>query len=139
MKVKIKEPLNFIHCKDLLEFDIEPLNGVYVLRAGNFKQNLKKSQYEKIMEVAVVEKKETAKDKKAREKEEKAIKDKEIADAKDAKDAADAKEAADKLKERALAVGLPEDSTEADIEKAEAEKSVDDVTGSGKKTDNPPC
>ena len=148
MKVKIKEKLGFIHCNDLLEFDIEPLNGVYVLRSGKFKQNLKKSEYDKIMAVCVIDKKETAKDKKAREKEEAAIKDKEDAEAREKADAdakaikdkekADAKDKAEKLKERALAVGLPKDSKEADVEKAEAKKSVDGVTGSGS-GDNVPC
>lgn len=87
MKVKIKEKLNFIHCDSLLAFDINVVNGIYVLTAGKFKQNLKKSEYDKIMKISVIDKKETAKDKKAREKEELAIKDKEEADKKAKKDA----------------------------------------------------
>lgn len=50
MKVKIKESLDFLCCKnDLREFDIVPKNGIYVLTAGKFKQNLKQSEYDKIM------------------------------------------------------------------------------------------
>jgi hypothetical protein len=47
--MKIKSPLEFIHKKDLVEFDIVPLNGFYVLTAPGFKQNLKKADYEKVL------------------------------------------------------------------------------------------
>jgi hypothetical protein len=52
--MKIKHPLNFIHKKDLTEFTVDVNNGVYVLRAGSYKQNIKLSEYRAIMEARVV-------------------------------------------------------------------------------------
>lgn len=48
--MKIKSPLEFIHKLDLVEFDIKPLNGFFVLTTKDgFKQNLKRSDYEKVL------------------------------------------------------------------------------------------
>lgn len=47
--MKIKSPLPFILKPGLTEFSIEFKNGFYVLRSPGFKQNMKKSEYEKIM------------------------------------------------------------------------------------------
>jgi hypothetical protein len=47
--MKIKSPLIFIHKENLVEFDIKPLNGFYVLTSPGFKQNLKKSDYLKVL------------------------------------------------------------------------------------------
>jgi hypothetical protein len=53
--MKIKSPLEFIHKPDLVEFEITPLNGFYVLRSPGFKQNLKRSDYEKVLAHQVVD------------------------------------------------------------------------------------
>lgn len=50
MKIKIKQPLPFILKQGLTEFEINFVNGFYVLRTQGFKQNLKKSEYDKIMD-----------------------------------------------------------------------------------------
>ena len=50
MKIKIKQPLPFILKQGLTEFEINFINGFYVLRTQGFKQNLKKSEYDKIMD-----------------------------------------------------------------------------------------
>lgn len=48
--MKIKSPLKFILKKDLVDFDINIVNGAYILTgSGKFKQILKKSEYEIIM------------------------------------------------------------------------------------------
>ena len=47
--MKIRKPLSFILKQGLTEFDIEFKNGVYVLTANGFKQNLKRSEHDKIV------------------------------------------------------------------------------------------
>lgn len=59
MKVKIKKPMSIIQKSGLTEFDINVINGRHVLTTEKprFKQNLKPSEYEKIMANAVKEEK----------------------------------------------------------------------------------
>lgn len=68
MRVKVKEPLDFIQSKDKLkEFDVELQNGAFVVKEGSFKQVLKRSEYEKIMASVVNDiKKESSAEKKGR-------------------------------------------------------------------------
>jgi hypothetical protein len=55
MKVKIKEPLPFILRPGLVEFEINNVNGAIFLTTENpkFKQLIKKSEYDKIIEARV--------------------------------------------------------------------------------------
>lgn len=55
MRIKLKESLSFIAKPDLLEFDIELINKVHVIKEGKFKQNIKASEYKKIMDAQVSE------------------------------------------------------------------------------------
>lgn len=49
MRIKLKQPMPFVQKKDLLEFDVVPKNGFYVLTSDQFKQNLKQSEFYQIM------------------------------------------------------------------------------------------
>lgn len=49
MKITLTQDLDFIHKKGVRECYIENVNGAILLKAGNFTQNLKKSELEKIM------------------------------------------------------------------------------------------
>lgn len=55
MRIKLKEELSFIAQPGLKEFSIEEVNGVRVIKEGKFKQNIKDSEYAKILENKVEE------------------------------------------------------------------------------------
>lgn len=49
-QVKLDSPLNFIRQKDLIEFYIIHENGANLIQAGSYKQNVKKSELDQIMQ-----------------------------------------------------------------------------------------
>lgn len=49
MKFQLKEPLEFIRKKDLVSGFVEYHNGIYRLTSGEFRQNLSKREYTKLM------------------------------------------------------------------------------------------
>jgi len=53
MKVNLKAPFGFILKKDLVEFDVEEQRGARVIRAGKYKQIIKESEYQQIMDSRV--------------------------------------------------------------------------------------
>ncbi len=58
MKIKLKKELNFIAQPGLIEFSLEKINGIHVIKEGSFKQNIKASEYAQIIDnqVSMVEK-----------------------------------------------------------------------------------
>ena len=57
MKVKIKEPLPFILQKELVDFDVVFVNGAIFIKTDKpkFKQLVKKSEYEQIIQHKMLE------------------------------------------------------------------------------------
>jgi hypothetical protein len=55
MRVKLKKELEFIHKSGLKEFSVEEINGRHVIKEGNFKQNIKGSEYKLILECRIPE------------------------------------------------------------------------------------
>lgn len=49
MQVKLDQPLDFIRKKDLIEFVIVHRNGANLIVAGDYSQNVKKSEIDQIM------------------------------------------------------------------------------------------
>ena len=55
MRIKLRKELDFIAKTGLIEFSVEEINGVHVIKEGSFKQNIKSSEYSQIIENKIEE------------------------------------------------------------------------------------